>query len=429
MQRNSLLVPLAALAAFTMACGALPSAEGILNQLEQRRAERNSNEQAAQPTDPTQAPIATIEAQPVQVAGPAATAAPALPTPTALPDDLRARFDSEEQVLINLYERANPAVVSIQVRAVNRNGRTIPGGGQGSGFVISSAGEIVTNNHVVEGADRVSVIFSDGSVADAEVLGADPFSDLALLKVDRPADSLSMVELADSDEVKVGQRVIAIGNPFGLEGTMTVGIVSALGRALPTETRFANRNIIQTDAAINPGNSGGPLLDSRGRVIGVNTAIRTSNESGVDGQPSNSGIGFVVPSNTVRRVIGQIREEGRVRYPFLGATMSSINLALYGEQLNVGVNRGVLVAEVAAGGPAQSAGLRGGSREVEVDGIPVVTGGDVILTFNGQAVTDSDQVIDLLLDTTRVGETVTLNIWRNGREQEVQVRIGERPSN
>ena len=258
MSTRKILAGTAIVATMTMACGFLPSAASLLR----RGSTSTQREAAAVPTAtrssalaPTQSPKPTNAPSPESVVVDVqAPAAPAAPTPTAIPEAARAQFDSEEQVLINLYERVNPAVVSVRITQKTDQGAL--DAGLGSGFVIDTAGYIVTNNHVVESADGVRVVFSDGSMESAEVIGRDPFSDLALLKVNRPAESLVAVELADSDQLKVGQRVIAIGNPFGLEGTMTEGIISALGRSLPTESRFANRHIIQTDAAINPGNSG-----------------------------------------------------------------------------------------------------------------------------------------------------------------------------
>ncbi len=430
MSTKKILAGTAIVATLTMACGFLPSASSLL-----RRGSTGAQREAAVPTatEPSVAAPAptraskqspTAESAVVEVQAPAA---PAAPTPTAVPEAARVQFDSEEQVLINLYERVNPAVVSIRISQRSEQGQV--DAGLGSGFVIDTAGYIVTNNHVVESADGVRVVFSDGSTESAEVIGRDPFSDLALLKVNRPADALVAVELADSDQLKVGQRVIAIGNPFGLEGTMTEGIISALGRSLPTESRFANRHIIQTDAAINPGNSGGPLIDSRGRVIGVNTAIRTNNESSVGGQPSNSGIGFVVPSNTVKRVVSQLREGGRVRWPYLGATMSGIDLRLHAQDLGVPVGRGAYIAEVIRGGPAAKAGIRGGNADdtVVIDGIPVPRGGDVVLSFNGVATNSSDELLDAIVDTAKAGDTVTVRVWRDGSEKDIQVTIGERP--
>lgn len=435
MNNKLIITGLSAVTAFTLACGFLPSPTAILRQALTRDAARNAaptaTAKAAEARSESAPAKATATPEPIEGAiadgDSQAPIAALAPTATAVPDAMRQNFDAEEMVLINLYERVNPAVVSIRVTSGSEDDPT--SGGVGSGFVVDTEGYIVTNNHVIAEADNVSVVFSDGSIADAEVVGTDAYSDLALLKVDRPANSLAAVELADSDLIKVGQRVIAIGNPFGLEGTMTLGIVSALGRSLPTESRFANRHIIQTDAAINPGNSGGPLLDSRGHVIGVNTAIRTTNENGTNGQPSNSGIGFVVPSNTVRRVITQLRESGRVAYPYLGATMSAVNLQESGDKLGAGIDHGVYIVEVVSGGPAARAGLRGGDVEdlAQIDGMRVPKGGDVILEFNGVVVKDSDQLLDLIVDGTQVGDKVAVKIWRDNAEKMLTVKIGERP--
>ncbi len=348
------------------------------------------------------------------------------PTATAIPDAARVKFDEEEAVLVNLYERVSPAVVSI---AVGRStGSGIIAAGSGSGFVIDTAGYIVTNNHVVDGADRINVIFSDGTHARAEVIGTDSYSDLALLKVNRPAEQLTAIELADSDEVKVGQRVVAIGNPFGLAGTMTLGIVSARGRVLPESSAsgqgaFSNPDIIQTDAAINPGNSGGPLLDTRGRVIGVNTAIRTSNQVGF-GQPANSGIGFAVPSNTVKRVVQALLSEGRVRYPYLGI-QGAFSLAEIGDQFNLPIERGVVVGGVVENGPVARAGLRGSTISRTTGRVTSL--GDVILAFNGQPVRNYEELIAMLVKNHQPGDQVTLTVWRDGRQLDLTVTLGERP--
>ncbi len=360
-----------------------------------------------------------------------------VPTPTALPAEALAEFDAEERVLINLYERVNPAVVYILISQETRTSRgtvDVPAG-SGSGFVIDTEGHIVTNNHVVAGAGKIRVTFADGSTAPATLVGADAYSDLAVIKVDMPAEKLVVAELGDSSSLRPGQRVIAIGNPFGLQGTMTMGIISALGRTLPESSSesaggtFINPDVIQTDAAINPGNSGGPLLDSRGRVIGVNTAIRTTNQTGA-GQPANSGIGFAVPVNTVKRVAPELIERGSVRYPYLGITSrESFNLADLAGQLGADVKQGVLVFSVARGGPAERAGLRGGDENntVIVDGVPVPLGGDIITAIDGVPVKDFGDLISKLTANYRVGDRVTLTIIRNGQTQQIEVELGERP--
>jgi 2-alkenal reductase len=347
------------------------------------------------------------------------------PTPTAIPSAARAQFDEDEMVLVNLYERVNLAVVSVQNEQTTRSG-VEQSAGQGSGFVISADGYIVTNNHVVEGADGVQVVFADGTFEKAEIIGTDRYSDLALLKVTKM--DLVFVELADSDQVKVGQRVIAIGNPFGLEGTMTLGIISARGRSLPEAARdggnFSNPDILQTDAAINPGNSGGPLLDTKGRVVGVNTAIRTNNDSGF-GQPSNSGIGFVVPSNTVKRVIEALREEGRVRYPYLGI-QGNIPLSSIANSVELPVKTGVMAAGVVQGGPVDRAGLRPAEADARTGNVDRM--GDIIVAFNGKPVKDYDSLVAMLVSSSRPGDTVTLRVVRDGREMDLKVELAERPN-
>jgi 2-alkenal reductase len=272
------------------------------------------------------------------------------------------------------------------------------------------------------------VLFADGTRARAQVVGTDGYSDLALLKVDRPAERLVTVELGDSDEVKVGQRVVAIGNPFGLAGTMTLGIVSARGRVLPESSSqggatFSNPDIIQTDAAINPGNSGGPLLDTRGRVIGVNTAIRTDSQTGF-GQPANSGVGFAVPSNTVKRVVEALLTEGRVRYPYLGI-QGAFSLAELSEEFDVPLERGVVVAGVVEGGPAARAGLRGATISNRTGAVTRL--GDVIVAFDGQPMRSYEEMIALLVKKYKPGDRVTLTVWRDGRLVDLRVTLGERP--
>jgi S1-C subfamily serine protease len=345
-------------------------------------------------------------------------------TPTPLPEGTIAAVDMEDSLLVNLYQRVNPAVVYIEV-LVNDGGTLAPLG-SGSGFVIDTEGRIVTNNHVVEQADALRVVFSDGGVADAQILGLDPYSDLAVIQVDIPPERLVPLELSDSSTLQVGRRVVAIGNPFGLEGTMTVGIVSALGRTLPAQVlqgtgRFSNPEIIQTDAAINPGNSGGPLLDVRGRVIGVNTAIRSLTGT-------NSGIGFAVPVNTVKRIVPALIEEGAYRYPYLGITYDTrFTMAELAGPLGLPVTHGALIDEVTPGTAADQAGLRGGNREVEVMGTTVNAGGDIIVAIDGTKLRDFDDLIAYLVRETEVGQEVTLAVIRDGEELEIPVMLGERP--
>jgi len=345
-------------------------------------------------------------------------------TPTPLPEEFIAEIEAEDAWLINLYQRANPAVVYIEV-LVKQEGTPMPLA-TGSGFVIDTAGHIVTNAHVVAEADAVQVTFSDGSVMDAQIKGLDQYSDLAVIKVDVPPDRLAPLELGDSDVIQVGQRVVAIGNPFGLDGTMTVGVISALGRTLPTMVlqsggSFSNPEIVQTDAAINPGNSGGPLLDTRGRVIGVNTAIRS--QTGV-----NSGIGFAVPVNTVKRIVPSLIEKGIYDYPYLGITSDNrFTVAELMAPLGLPVDYGVLVAEVSPGTGAARAGLQGGDREVELMGMTVRAGGDIIVAADEYELRDFDDLIAYLVRETEVGQRVVLTIIRDGERLEIPVMLGERP--
>jgi 2-alkenal reductase len=362
------------------------------------------------------------------------------PTPTLVPSSERSTFDQEEQVLVNIYQRVNPGVVYIDV-IVDATQTQSGGEGTGSGFVIDKEGHIVTNNHVVADASTINVIFSDGTSARAEVVGKDSYSDLAVIKVDVSADKLVPVELGDSSALQPGQKVIAIGNPYGLAGTMTTGIISAVGRTLPetgsqsqdensnSTGSFINPEIIQTDAAINPGNSGGPLLDSHGRVIGVNTAIRSASSS-LTGQASNSGIGFAVPVNTVKRVVPQLISNGEISYPYLGITSrDGLKLSTISKQLGVDVTNGVLVFEVVPNGPADKAGLRGGDQNnvINVQGTPIPLGGDIIIAFNGQSVEDYTDLISKLTSLSKPGDTVTLTILRDGKQQDIQVTVGARP--
>lgn len=353
-----------------------------------------------------------------------ASLAPVVATPTPLSDGELAEMDAQDALLINLYERTNPAVVYIEV-LVERGG-SLRQLSSGSGFVIDQEGYVVTNNHVVENADALQVTFFDGSVTrEAEVVGRDAYSDLAVVKVDAPADRLRPLRLGDSDVLQVGQRVIAIGNPFGLQGTMTAGVVSAVGRTLTSQIlaggAFSNPEIIQTDASINPGNSGGPLLDSRGRVVGVNTAIRSATGA-------NAGVGFAVPVNTVKRILPDLIEEGAYEYPYLGITSNTnLTVAELAQLLNLPVEQGVLIAEVQPDTAAAEAGLKGGDREVEVMGQSVVAGGDIITAIDGERLRTFDDLVAYLVSDTEVGQDVTLTFIRDGQQMEVSVTLGERP--
>lgn len=342
----------------------------------------------------------------------APTATPLVPTPAnvAAAAAPSAALLAQEQLLADLYQRVNPSVVNI----------TIPQG-TGSGFVYDDQGHIVTNNHVVANATEIWVTFTDGSMVPARVVGTDPGSDLAVIQVDQPASKLHPVTLGDSDTLRVGQLAVAIGNPFGLEGTMTTGIISALGRVLPTgSSRFALVDLIQTDAPINPGNSGGPLLDSAGRVIGVNTLIFS--ESG-----TSSGVGLAVPVAAVKRVVPALINKGHYAHPWLGISGRSITPAL-AQSLRLPVQQGALVEAVVAGGPADKAGIRGGSQRTVVDGLSVTAGGDIIVAVDEVEVKDFDDLVGYLARKTEAGQRITLTMLRSGQRQRVAVTLGERPT-
>ena len=363
--------------------------------------------------------------------------AEAVATPTPLSPQVIREADAEEQLLINIYKRVNPGVVHVRVVALVDTGDLLPGlpnspstpqqyqQGTGSGFVIDKDGHIVTNNHVVADAEEVQVTFHNGTSVRARVIGTDPDSDLAVIQaVGVPASELYPVVLGDSDRLEIGQRAIAIGNPYGLRGTLTVGIISALGRSLPLGResevlgrRFTIPELIQTDAAINPGNSGGPLLDSQGQVIGVNTAY----------DPNASGVGFAVPVNTVKRVVPKLIADGRYAYPWLGISGTDLSLDLV-EAMNLPVKRGAIVLSVTPDSPADKAGLRGSSKTVEKSGLELQVGGDVIIAIDGKPVQQFEDILVYILRDTEVGQEVTLTIIRDGREQSAKVKLGERPA-
>jgi serine protease Do len=295
----------------------------------------------------------------------------------------------------------------------------------GSGFVWDQSGHIVTNNHVISGADKIEVAFSDGSIVPAQVIGADPDSDLAVLKVDVAADRLHPIQLGDSTAVKVGQLAIAIGNPFGLEGTMTTGIISAVGRSIAageaSTQSYSIPDIIQTDAPINPGNSGGVLVDAQGQVLGVTSAI----ESPVR---ANAGIGFVIPSAIVKNVVPALIQDGKYVHTWIGISGSTLVPDLSTAMKLDSTQRGALVGEVLPNSPAEKAGLRGSSQQVTIDGQTVNVGGDVITAIDGQAVVEMNDIIAYLASNTQVGQKVTLTIVRDGKQETVDVKLAARPS-
>jgi len=330
-----------------------------------------------------------------------------------------------ESTLESIYSRVNPSVVNIQVilapSALNLGGEAL-----GSGFVWDNQGNIVTNNHVVDGATRITVTFYDGTVVDANMVGADTNSDLAVIKVDPNGLPLQPVAMADSTILKVGQLAIAIGNPFGLQGTMTAGFVSGLGRLLPANQNavgpsYSIPDVIQTDAPINPGNSGGVLLDDSGAVIGITQSIATTSGS-------SAGVGFAIPSAIIKQVIPALIGTGHYDHPYLGLTLTSLNPDI-ANAMNLPSNQhGALVQAVVAGGPSDKAGIKASSGTTNINGQQVGVGGDVIIGYNGQTIASSDDLITYLARSGAVGQDVTLTIIRGGKQIQVQVTLELRPS-
>jgi putative serine protease PepD len=294
----------------------------------------------------------------------------------------------------------------------------VPQEGTGSGTIIDKAGHILTNFHVIDGARRLEVTLADGSKWPARAVGADPSNDLAVMKIDAPAEQLTVVPLGDSSKLVVGQKVLVIGNPFGFERTLTAGIVSSLGRSIRADNGRLIRGIIQTDAAINPGNSGGPLLNASGEVIGVSTAIFSPSGGSV-------GVGFAVPINTAKRILPELISRGHVARPYLGIAGHEIFPAL-AQALRLPVKEGIMVVEVTPGSPAQRAGIRGGDKTVQVGNLVVRVGGDIITEVDGVQVGNFERLSDFI-DAKRPGEAVSVTFVRQGKVHAVDVRLQERP--
>jgi len=328
-----------------------------------------------------------------------------------------------DQVLTTLYEKINPGVVTIIATSTQ-------GEGSGSGFVYDYDGHIITNYHVVEGADAIEVDFASGKKVYGDVIATDIDSDIAVIKVDLPASELVPLPLGDSDALKVGQMVVAIGNPYRLTSTMTLGVVSAKGRVLDslrtTEdfTSYTAGDLIQTDAAINPGNSGGPLLNLAGEVVGVNRAIRTSGTT-IEGGAVNTGIGYAVSINIVKRVVPVLISEGVYNYPLMGISSTSTELTLdMWRQISDTVTSGVYVVSVTPGGPADQAGLVGGTQATDLQGF--YTGGDIIIAVDGLPVNIYGDLISYIFKNKSPGDVINLTIIRDGQEMEVPLTLGSR---
>jgi len=393
-----------------------------------------ATESSAAPAAP-----ATPEASEKPAAGASEMAAPSLET-------LQAAYE-------NIYEQVLPSVVSIEVSATvtesapslpefpfgfnlpeennqgedqNGNQQQYQETGAGSGFVWDTEGHIVTNNHVVDGMDSIRVRFADGTSANAEVIGQDAASDLAVLKVDLPASQLTPIQVADSTQVKVGQLVVAIGNPFRLNSSMSTGIVSGLGRSLALESdtqatsTYTIPDVIQTDAAINPGNSGGVLVDIEGRLIGVTSAI----ESPVR---ANSGVGYVIPSIIVSKIVPFLIKDGSYQQPYIGITGTDLTAEI-AQAMNLdAATRGALIIDVNPATPAEKAGLQGSDKTVKIDGQDRRLGGDVIIAVDGNAINDFEDLTAYLARYANVGQTLNLTYLRNGKENQVSLTLAARP--
>jgi serine protease Do len=468
--KKTSLASIVLLIAILMASCSSPSAT-----LKQQAADalRSAASSLSGPAKTKQARTTAPNAAPARAIVPAAQQATQVPVVPGNAGDLLSAY---EGTLSSIYEAVNPSVVNIRVLV---NGSSMSLGGQdtqpsipglpfnmpglpfgfgqpdqqqpaqpstpdgqqqapdtgqapvgealGSGFVWDKEGHIVTNNHVVADASTIEVTFADGTTVPAKLVGADPDSDLAVLKIDTSAVQVQPIQLADSKQVKVGQLAIAIGNPFGLEGTMTTGIISALGRTMPANEGATNGpsysipDIIQTDAPINPGNSGGVLLNDQGQVVGVTFAIESSSRS-------NSGIGFVIPASIVGRVVPSLISSGTYQHPYLGISGGNLSPSLAKAMNLKSTQRGALVGDVVANGPADKAGLLGSNKQATVEGQQLPVGGDVIIAINGETIKSMDDLIAYLSANTSVGDKITMTILRDGKQQDVDVTLGARPA-
>ncbi len=398
-RRSKLLVFILFISVFLFSCQALSAVQSI-----------------AVTTEPPQ-PTLTSVTEAVLIESPAAVDPQVTETPVIISMNLK------DDILVDIYEMSNPGVVAIQVLSETGNGL-------GSGFVIDKDGHIITNFHVIDGVVELEVDFPSGYKTRGTVIGTDPDSDLAVVKVEVPPEELHPLPLGDSAEIKVGQTVIAIGSPFRFNGTMTTGIVSSLGRTLnsirtaPGGSFFTAGDIIQTDAAINPGNSGGPLLNLNGEVIGVNRAIETYNINSQE-DPLNSGIGFAIAVNTVKRVAPSLISEGSYDYPYLGiSSLSEISL-LQQEALRLQQSSGAYVTSVTPDSPADRAGIRGGNDPTEF--LNIFSGGDLIIAIDDRPVRTFSDLLSYLIQEKSPGDTITFTILRDDQEIEIDLILGKRP--
>jgi S1-C subfamily serine protease len=349
--------------------------------------------------------------------------------PPLTPVPVNAKASRGADTVAQIYKTDSAGVAFIEAEERPRpaspfdffGGGSSGGTATGSGFVIDTDGDILTNNHVVSGAQAIHVkLGSSDTTYDAKVVGRDAATDLALLKVDAPSSQLHPLALGDSSSVKVGDPVVAIGNPFGLDQTATSGIVSALQRQIRAQNGFAISNVIQTDASINPGNSGGPLINAAGQVIGITSQIETGGGGG------SVGIVFAIPSNTAREVVTQLEQNGKVAHAYLGISGSDITPDI-ADALNLPAASGVLVQRAVSGGPADKAGIRGGSTLATIGGANFRLGGDIITEIDGHRITSMDQVVNLV-NAAKPGDTIDVTVRRGGETRTFTVTLGDRPS-
>lgn len=356
---------------------------------------------------------------------PTSTPTPLLPPPVAVAANEAAQIDAQgldiaERRVIDVYDRVAPSVVNVTTQVLRRGFffDVVPEEGAGSGFVLDREGHVLTNFHVIDGARQIEVTLDNEQTFPAEVVGMDPRFDLAVLKVDAPAEILHPVELGASSSLRVGQRAIVIGNPFGqFSRTLTAGVVSALDRTLEGQDGRPISGVIQTDAAINRGNSGGPLLDSSGRVIGINTAIFSPSGT-------NAGVGFAVPVDTIRRVLPELMELGRYRHPYLGIRYAYAITPGLAESLGLPVEAGLLLVQLDRGSPLETASAQGAQQEAILGNRRVYIGGDILAAVDGTPILTMDQ-LQLLQEQHQIGDEVTVSLLRNGESFEVVVALTE----
>ncbi len=423
MKPRYLLVTILIIAAFALAACGSTALSGTLG--------------AAPATSQNSAPSSAPANPAPQAAAPQAAAPQAAAPQASAPAQAAGSVSDLEKTVEQIYQQVNPSVVAIDVVESSTGLQGLPSGhpnvapqvqqALGSGFIWDTAGHIVTNNHVVDGATKVSVTLYDGTIVPATVVGTDPDSDLAVIKVDLPAAQLQPVKLADSTQVKVGQLAVAIGNPFGNQNTMTVGFISALARSLPVDSTnlqggtYNIPDVIQTDAPINPGNSGGVLVDDQGQVVGVTSAIDSPVRA-------SSGVGFVIPSVIVQKVVPALIKSGHYDHAWVGISGSTLIPDVATAMKLQSDQRGVLVDQVTPGSPAEKAGLQGSNGQTSINGENVPIGGDVIVGIDNQPVKNFDDLIIYLARSTDVGQTVKLTILRNGQQQTVNLTLAARPA-